>query len=67
MVLSLEKIKIAAANNQMNFSDLLKLAHVSTVTAGRIREGKEVNTKTAGKLAAALGVKVEAILHTGQA
>lgn len=62
MILSIEKIKIAVANKQMNFTEMLKKAHVSTVTAGRIRAGKEVNTKTAGKLAAALGVDVTELL-----
>ena len=62
MILSMEKIKIAAANKQLNFTELLKLAHMSTITARRIKEGKEVNTKTAGKLAAALGVDVTEIM-----
>ena len=62
MKLSLEKIKIATANRCMNFTDMLKQAHISTVTAGRIRNGKEVNTKTAGKLAAVLGVDVRKIM-----
>ena len=62
MKLSVEKIKIATANKQMNFSDLLKLAHVSTLTVARIRAGREVNTRTAGKLAAVLGVDVREIL-----
>ena len=62
MVLSIEKIRIAAANKQMNFTEVLKLAHVSTVTAKRIKDGAAVNTKTAGKLAAALGVDVADLL-----
>lgn len=64
MVLSMEKIKIIVANKRMNLTDMLKEAHVSTVTAGRIRDGKEVNTKTAGKLAAVLGVDVAEIVAT---
>ncbi len=62
MKLSIEKIKIIVANKQMNITDMLKEAHVSTVTAGRIRDGKEVNTKTAGKIAAVLGVSVADLL-----
>ena len=62
MKLSLEKIKLATARKQMNFSDVLKQAHVSTLTATRIREGRDVNTRTAGKIAAALGVDVAELL-----
>ena len=62
MKLSIEKIKIIVANKQMNITDMLKEAHVSTVTAGRIRDGKEVNTKTVGKIAAVLGVSVADLL-----
>ncbi len=62
MILSIEKIKIAAAGKQMTLTELLKLAHMSTVTAKRIKDGCEVQTKTAGKLAAVLGVDVAELL-----
>lgn len=62
MKLSIEKIEIFVANKQMNLTDLIKEAHVSTLTFWRIRHGKDVNTKTAGKLAAVLDVDVREIL-----
>lgn len=62
MVLSIEKVKLAAAEKQMNFTDVLKLAHISPVTAKRIHDGFEIQTKTAGKLAAVLGVSVADLL-----
>lgn len=62
MLLSIEKIKLATARQQKSIAEVLKQAHVSSVTAKRIYAGCEVQTKTAGKLAAALGVDVTELL-----
>ncbi len=62
MILSIDKVKLATARKQKSFSEVLKLAHISSVTARRINAGYEVQPKTAGKLAAALGVDVEDLL-----
>lgn len=62
MILDIQKIKLALARKQLSFLEVLKKAHVSSVTAGRINAGLEVRPKTAGKLAAALGVDVTEIL-----
>lgn len=62
MILDIEKIKLAAAEKALPFVEVLKRAHVSSVTARRIRNGYEIQTKTAGKLAAVLGVSVADLL-----
>ncbi len=62
MVLSYEKVKLACARKCFSIKELLIKAHISTVTAKRIKDGGEINTKTAGKLAAALGVDVTELL-----
>ena len=62
MVLSIEKIKLETARKQKSIAEILKLAHISSVTARRINAGHEVQPKTAGKLAAALGVDVTELL-----
>ena len=62
MILSIQKIRIAAANKQMTFKDLLSTAHVAKATVKRIKDGLQVSTKTAGKLAAVLGVDVAELL-----
>ncbi len=62
MILSIDKIKLAAAEKKLSFTEVLKLAHVSPITAKRIKDGCEVQTKTAGKLAAVLGVSVADLL-----
>ena len=64
MILSIEKVKLAAAEQQRNFTEVLKLAHISPRTAKRIHDGHEIQTKTAGKLAAALGVRVSDLLKS---
>lgn len=65
MVLSIERLRIATARKQMTVAELLKLAHVSTLTWQRIKRNSEVNTKTAGKLAAVLDVDVTELLANG--
>lgn len=62
MKLDFNKIRLVCARKCFSIGEALQAAHVSTFTAKRIREGLEVNTKTAGKLAAALGVDVAELL-----
>lgn len=62
MILSIQQLRIATARKQMTISEVLKLAHVSTLTWQRIRNRANVSVKTAGKLAAVLGVDVTELL-----
>jgi len=62
MILNMEKIRIAAARKCYTMTETFKEAHMSVVTVKRIKDGKEINTKTAGKLAAALGVDIVELL-----
>ena len=62
VLLSIIKITRVAANKQMNFTDVCKLAQVSYRTVKHIKDGLAVRTKTAGRLAAALGVDVADIM-----
>lgn len=62
MLLSIEKIKLATARKQKSISEVLKIAHISSITARRINAGHEVQPKTAGKIAAALDVDVAELL-----
>lgn len=64
MKLDFEKIRLECARKCLSMRDVLHRANMSTVTAKRIKSGLEVNPKTAGKLAAALGVDVTEILVT---
>ena len=64
MILDIQKIKLALARKQTTFVEILKQAHMSTLTGARINAGLEVQPKTAGKLAAALGVDVTEILKS---
>lgn len=64
MILDMQKIKLALARKQLSFLEILKQAHISSITVGRINAGREVQPKTAGKLAAALGVDVTEILKS---
>lgn len=62
MILDYEKIKLACARKCLTIREILQTAHVSSLTAKRIKDGGEINTKTAGKLAAALGVDIVELL-----
>lgn len=62
MILDIAKIRLACARKCLTMGQLLKSAHISSFTAKRIKDGGEVHTKTAGKLAAALGVDVAELL-----
>lgn len=63
MKLDLEKLKIAMAEKEVNFSRLADLAGVSKQTVSYIKNGKSCGTDVAGKLAHALGVSVKDILE----
>lgn len=62
MVLSIERIMVAGADKQMSLKEVLTKAHMARATAKRIKNGEEVTMKTAGKLAAVLGVSVADLL-----
>ncbi len=55
MVLSVEKIQLCCARRCKSFSEAFQEARISSTTMQRIRAGKDINPKVAGKLAAALG------------
>ncbi len=55
MILSIEKIQLNCARRCKTFSKAFQEARISTTTMQRIRAGKDVNPKVAGRLAVALG------------
>lgn len=63
MFLDKTKLTIVMARNNINFSALAKLSHVSRPTLSAINNGKSCNITTAGKIAKALGVDVTEILE----
>ncbi len=62
MILSYEKIIALGADKRLTLQELLHKAGIARLTAKRIKEGNSVTMKTAGKLAAALGVSVADLL-----
>lgn len=62
MLLDVAKVKLAMARKQMTFRELMKASTMSNVTGLRILSGREIQPKTAGRLAAALGVDVAELL-----
>lgn len=58
MILSIEKIMIAGADKQMTLKDVLREAHMAKATIKKIKDGKEVTMRTAGKLSEVLEVSV---------
>lgn len=62
MVIDIKKVQVILARKQLAMTQFFKEAHFSAATVKRIKSGYEVNTKTAGKLAAALGVDVAELL-----
>ena len=63
MLLSFIKIEVFVAEKRMSMGEFCKLARVSPRTIACIRKGRPVQTKTAGKIAATLGVDVKDILE----
>ncbi len=63
MKLNKGKIDIAMANSRMNAYALCKAAGIQYATYRRIVNGKPCKQATAGKIAAALGVRVEELIE----
>ena len=63
MRLSIRRIEVFIAEKLMTLGEFCKTAHISQRTIANIKKGRLVQTKTAGKLAAALGVDVRDILE----
>lgn len=63
MVLDYEKIMVLGADKQLTLKELLNAAKIARITAKRIKDGETVTMKTAGKLAAVLGVSVADLLQ----
>lgn len=63
MRINYQKFFIACATAKMTMSAVVEKAGVSCFVLSRIKQGKNVNAATAGKLAAALGVPVEELLE----
>lgn len=60
MNISIEKLNLLLANNVMPMAKLSELSGISCVTLTRIKSGKQKpRPQTLGKIAKALGVKVE--------
>ena len=66
MILNIKKIEVATARSGKTFQEVYREAHISPVTAGRIRKGYEVQPRTAGKLATALNCDVAELLQDNQ-
>lgn len=64
MILDVQKVMLAAAEKKLGVTEVFKLAHIATATIMRIKKGKEIQTKTAGKLAEVLGVSVADLLKS---
>lgn len=64
MKLSVKKLNLLLANKVMPIEELSKESGVSRVTIARMRAGiQEPRPQTLGKIARALGVKVEDLLE----
>lgn len=66
MRINYQKFFIACAKSKMTMSAAVEKAAVSCFVLSSIKQGKNVNAVTAGKLAAALGVPVEDLLDLEQ-
>jgi len=66
MLLSFEKIEIAAARGSKSLKEVLAAGKISQLTAKRIKEKRPVRTQTAGKLAQALNCDVAELVQDGQ-
>ncbi len=62
MLLDHEKFLILGARKQLTITEILKKAHISSLTYQNIKAGKEVRMNVAGKLAAALDVDIEELV-----
>lgn len=62
MIISYRKFLVACANRVLNATAVVNKAGCSKMVLHRIKQGKNLNAATAGKLAVALGVPVESLL-----
>ena len=63
MKISYRKFFIACAAAGLTFNAVIEKAGVSSFVLSSIRQGRNVNASTVGKLAAALGVSPERLLE----
>lgn len=63
MRIDYQKFFIACAKAQMTMSTAIAKAELSNFVLHRIKQGKNVNALTAGKLSSVLGVPVENLLE----
>lgn len=66
MKIDYRKLFIACANANLNITQAINKANCSSVILHRVKNGKNVNALTAGKLAQVLGVPVEGLLADEQ-
>ena len=64
MKINVNKLSIAMARAEMNFSELANKSKVSRPTLSYIKNGKSCRPDVAAKIAAALGVDVTEIIET---
>lgn len=57
------KFEIQMANSCMSYDDLAKKSNVSSFTISRMQNGIDVKPATVGKIAKALGVRVEELIE----
>ena len=67
MKISRNKLDYVLAEQCKNLIDLKESQGFSSTTLTNIRKEREVSTKTAGKLAKALGVPLERLIDTKEA
>ncbi len=64
MKINVNKLSIAMARAETNFSELANSSNVSRPTLSYIKNGKSCRPDVAAKIAAALGVDVTEIIET---
>lgn len=64
MKINVNKLSIAMARAEMNFSELANKSKVSRPTLSYIKNGKSCRPDVAAKIAGALGVDVTEIIET---
>ncbi len=64
LTLDYNKMLVECARQKVNLTDIFKKAHVSVAITKKVREGKGLQPKIAGRLADALGVDVADIQVT---
>ena len=64
MKINFAKLEVAMANACISIGELSKKANLNYSTLTRIKSGKNANPSTVGKIAKALGVRVEELIKT---